>query len=144
MCRGRGRGRGRGKTKEGGGERETKRKWGREQQSHNSITLRLLLFAGVEKGEEVEGDGENERERGRKENESLREENTTLIKLSNCRCHWAQAQLVPSSSNLLLVQNWAGPESPFQGYHWLTAQPVAEFYDTFWCHDKTCKRSVKD
>ena len=59
----------------------------RTAESNNSITLWLLFFAGVGKGEEVEGDGENERERGRKENESLREENTTLIKLSNCRCH---------------------------------------------------------
>ena len=40
-----------------------------------------MLFAGVEKGEEVEGDGENERERGREENESLREENTTTHKI---------------------------------------------------------------
>lgn len=79
-------GEGEGGDKGGRGGKGDKEKM-RKRTADNSITLRLLLFAGVEKGEEVEGDGENERERGREENESLREENTTLIKLSNCRCH---------------------------------------------------------
>ena len=33
-------------------------------------------------------------------------------------------------THLPLVQNWAGPGSPFQGYHLLIAQLVEEFYDT--------------
>lgn len=39
----------------GKGDKEKMRK--RTAESHNSITLRLLFFAGVGKGEEVEGEG---------------------------------------------------------------------------------------
>ena len=49
---------------EGGGEDKGGRGGGkgdkekmRKRTADNSITLRLLFFAGVEKGEEVEGDG---------------------------------------------------------------------------------------
>ena len=49
---------------------------------------------------------------------------------NRCNLSFFSFTTVHGFTYLPLVQNWAGPGSPFQGYHLLIAQLVEEFYDT--------------